>query len=110
MTLMNYYNISGLNGCLTLIFIGMIFVFLFRVFTGFIIATLPFWIVLGILIVFRNLYRTYIESRKPNVTVEDDYSTRGGDVFEEATSFADDEISRDAEDVDFVEYNELDDK
>lgn len=107
---MNYYNISGLNGCLTLIFIGIIFTFLLRVFTGFIIATLPFWLVLGMLLVFRNLYKSYSAFRKPNVTVEDDYSSRGGDVFEESASFADGEISREAEDVEFVAYDDTDDE
>lgn len=101
---MNYYNISGLNGCLTLIFVGMIFMFLLKVFTGFIIATLPFWIVLGILLTFRNLYRTYIGSRKPSVTVEEDYTERNAEAYEPSNVFDPEEISRDAEDVEFVEF------
>jgi len=103
---MNYYNISGFNGCFTLIIIGMIFMFLLRVFTGFIMATLPFWLVLGIFIVFRNIYRTYIGSRKPNVTVEEDFSTKEQDAYESEQVFNPDEISRDAEDVEYVEYDE----
>ncbi len=106
---MNYYNISGLNGCLTLIIFGMVFMFLFRVFTGFILMTLPFWLVLGVLIVLRNLYRTYITARKPNVTVEKDFSTEATEEFEEVSVFDIDKLSRDAEDVDFIEYNDFED-
>jgi membrane-bound ClpP family serine protease len=106
MTLMNYYNISGFNGCLTLIIMGMVFMFLLRVFTGFIMATLPFWLVLGILMVFRNLYQTYVASRKPNVTVEEAYSTSSEEAYEPEQIFDPNEISRDAEDVEFVEFND----
>lgn len=107
---MNYYNISGLNGCLTLIIIGMIFMFLLRVFTGFIMATLPFWIVLGILLIFRNLYRTYIGNRKPNVTVEEDYTTESTNAHYDASSsyVPEEELSRDAIDVEYVEYDDAD--
>jgi len=105
---MNYYNISGLNGCLTLIIMGMVFMFLLRVFTGFIMATLPFWVVLGIMLVFRNLYRTYIGTRKPNVTVEEEYESTDSPSYEEPQAFDPDEISRDAEDVEFVEYDDTD--
>lgn len=105
---MNYYNISGLNGCFTLVLIGMIFMFLLRVFTGFIMATLPFWLALGVLLVLRNLYRSYITSRKPNVTVEEDFSSHASPDMEETPSFNPDEISRDAVDVEYVEYDEID--
>ncbi|MBN2899294.1 MAG: hypothetical protein JXO44_11020 [Clostridia bacterium] len=103
---MNYYNVSGLNGCLTLIFVGVIFMFLLRVFTGFIMMTLPFWIVLGILLTFRNLYRTYVSARKPSVTVEESVQKERTEEFTQSNVFDPDEISRDAVDVEYVEYNE----
>jgi len=101
---MNYYNISGFNGCLTLIVFGMIFMFMLRVFTGFIMATLPFWIVLGMLLMLRNLYRTYVGSRKPSVTVEEDVPNERSEEFEQSNVFDPNEISRDAEDVEYVEF------
>jgi len=83
--------------------------FLFKIFTSFILMTLPFWLVLGVLIIFRNLYRTYIGARKPNVTVEEDFSSEAAREEEEPAMFDENELSRDAEDVEFVEYNDTDD-
>lgn len=103
------YNISGLNGCLTLIIFGTIFMFLFRIFASFILMTLPFWLVLAALFAFRNLYRTYITARKPNVTVEEDFSSEANREDEESVMFDENELSRDAEDVEFIEYNDMED-
>ncbi len=110
---MNYYSVSGLNGCLVLLIFLVIFFALLKLFAAFVIATLPFWIVVGVLLVLRNLYLMYMGSKDNGIEVEDNFdepSDTSTSNSYDSNMYNSNKISRDAEDVEFYEYVDDDNK
>lgn len=102
---MNFYNFQGINGCLTIIIIIFIIAVVFRLFAGFVILTLPLWGVIAVVYIGKKLYENYISKKNKEFTPNDEYNEKMSDNGFNNTS-ENGEINRDAEDVEFKEYDE----
>ena len=102
---MNFYSFQGMNGCLTAIIVMLVIAVLFRLFAGFIILTLPLWVAFGVIYIGKKLYENYISGKNQQFKDSDTSYDKKNDESYENTS-QNGQINRDAEDVDFKEYDE----
>jgi len=102
---MKLYNFQGIDGCLTIIIILFIVVVLFKLFAGFVILTLPLWGVVAVIYIGKKLYENYILKKNKEFNSSAEYNKKMNDNEFDNTS-ENSGINRDAEDVEFKEYDE----